>query len=212
MKLKQTRISKCVLTAPACYQTLLSLLKKSAQLVCDSPSLNWQIYGYGKSSHHKRAETDQHKEWRRSWSCVPSLGWPRRKAFRKEIQIWFLSNRVPREEMDRHFTVGLMATFQAMRGLIGGPTRDHRTAPVTPTDAVLPSCPVSLETSQSALEQVPRPWQVVRVRLLRLLVRRKVLCQGQSSLGKWGRIALVRPCGFSAQVSVIPTIQDEEET
>lgn len=59
--------------------------------------------------------------------------------------------------MDRHLTVGLMATFQAMRGLIGGPTRDHRTAPVTPTDAVLPSCPVSLETSQSALEQVPRP-------------------------------------------------------
>lgn len=59
--------------------------------------------------------------------------------------------------MDRLLTVGPMATFQALRSLMGVPTRDHRTAPMTLTDGVLPSCPVSPETSQSTLERVPRP-------------------------------------------------------
>lgn len=41
--------------------------------------------------------------------------------------------------MDRLLTVGPMATFQALRSLMGVPTRDHRTAPMTLTDGVLPS-------------------------------------------------------------------------
>lgn len=51
MKLNQTQISKRVLTAPACYQTPLSLLKKSAQLVCDTVQvLTDKFMGMGKAA------------------------------------------------------------------------------------------------------------------------------------------------------------------